>query len=397
MTASSPLVVALVVAGGMAALAWLAVLFDPARPWDLRPVGDDEPPPPDPSEWPPVAVVVPARNEAEALRLTLPALLAQDYPGPWKTILVDDRSGDGTAEVARGLAPVGDRLTVVVGGALPAGWVGKVWALHQGCEEAARRTQESPRYLLLTDADIRHGRDSLRRLVAESEAADLALNSRMARLRTVTASELLLIPPFVFFFNLLYPMRRVNNPRSRVAAAAGGCMLVRADALERAGSLAAIRGEIIDDVNLAQRVKDLGERIRLATSRSDVVSVREYGSLAAVWRMVRRTAFDELHYSWLRLAATLLALLLLFPLPPLLVMLASVLGASGQASPSAAIALGLSGGTAWCLMTIAFVRAVHFFGVGMLWAMTLPLAGTLYGGMTADSAIRHVHGSQRSW
>ena len=190
-------------------------------------------------------MLVPARNEADVLPSTLPALLAQDYPGAWRLVVVDDRSSDGTAEIAR---TCGARH--VPGTDLPEGWVGKVWAL----EQAARHAGE-PDYYLLTDADIRHAPRSLRRLVAESEAAGLALNSRMARLRCQAPAERLLIPPFVLFFNLLYPMRRVNDPRSRVAAAAGGCVLLRRDALERAGGFAAIRDRVIDDVSLARAVK----------------------------------------------------------------------------------------------------------------------------------------------
>ncbi len=393
--ADSSLLLALTATGGVAALAWLAVLLDPARAWSLRPVAEDEPLPPDPVEWPPVGVVVPARNEAAALPKTLPALLAQDYPGPWTVVVVDDRSDDGTAATARSVGQDNGRLEVVEGEPLPAGWVGKVWALQQGCDKAARGGPA--KYVLLTDADVRHVRGSLRRLVAESEAADLALNSRMARLQTRTGPERLLIPAFVFFFNLLYPMRRVNDPGSSVAAAAGGCVLVRSEALERAGGPAAISGEIIDDVNLARRVKALGEPIRLATSRADVVSLREYGSVAAVWRMVRRTAFDELRYSWLRLAVAVLGLLLLFAVPPALVVIGIVLGATGVATPAWAVALGLTGAAAWCLMSLVYTRAIRLFELGLPWALTLPLAGVLYGGMTLDSARRHVQGSRGVW
>ncbi len=387
---------ALLAAGGVSAAIWLAVLLDPARAWDLRPVGEDEPSPPEPVAWPRVAVIVPARNEAAQLPETLPALLAQEYPGVWDVVLVDDRSTDATADRARSLAAPDGRLTVLAGNPLPDGWAGKVWALEQGCTVALRR-EPPPRYLLLTDADIRHAPRSARRLVAESEALGLALNSRMARLRTVTAAERLLIPPFVFFFNLLYPMRRVNAPTRRLAAAAGGCVLVRVDALERAGGLKAISGEVIDDVNLARRVKALGEPIRLATSRADVVSVREYGSLGAVWRMVRRTAFDQLRYSWLLLAATLVGLLLLFPLPPALVGLSVGLGLAGVVSAGSAAGLGLVGLAGWALMTLAFLPAVRFFDLRDAWALTLPVAGVLYGGMTVDSARRHLRGAGNAW
>jgi hypothetical protein len=212
---------------------WLGVLLGTARAWDLRPVGEDEPAPPEPQAWPSVAVLVPARNEADLLPLTLPALRAQDYPGEHSVVVVDDRSTDLTRELA-----------TVSGAELPPCWVGKVWALEQ-----ARGGAGEPDYYLLTDADIRHAPGSLRRLVAESEAAGLALNSRMARLRCSAPAEKLLIPPFVYFFNLLYPMRRVN----RRPAAAGGCMLVRRDALEAAGGFEAIRDRVIDDVSPGAR------------------------------------------------------------------------------------------------------------------------------------------------
>lgn len=314
-----------------------------ARPWELRPIAEDEAPPPEPPRWPSVAVLVPARNEADYLPRTLPTLLRQDYPGERRVIIVDDRSEDDTAGIAQALG-----AEVVAGSALPKGWVGKVWALEQGRREAG-----DVDYLLLTDADVRHAPASLRRLVAESESRRLALNSRMARLRCSSWAERLLIPPFVFFFNLLYPMRRVNDAADPLAAAAGGCVLVRRDALERAGSFAAIRAEVIDDVSLARRVKALGVPIRLALSRGDVESLREHETAASIWRMVRRTAFAELRYSRARLAVALAAV------------------------PLAALVL-----------PAAFLPTVRYFRLNPLWALTLPLAGVLYAAMTLDSALR---------
>lgn len=370
-----------------AAAGWLFVLVDPARGWRLRPVGEDEPSPPAPPAWPRVCALVPARNEGALLAQTLPALLGQDYPGELEVVLVDDRSEDGTGAIARALGGETGRLRVVPGAGLPRGWVGKVWALEQARRSAAAAAD----YFLLTDADIRHAPTSLRRLVVESEAAGLGLDSRMARLRCRSLPERLLIPPFVFFFNLLYPMRRVNARGSRVAAAAGGCVLLRRDALERSGGFAAIGGEIIDDVALAGRVKALGVPIRLTVSRSEVVSLREYGSIAAVWRMVRRTAFTELRCSWALLAGALAALALLFPLPVLCVLGAIPLAATGSGAWSAAI--GAFGLAAWILMAVAYRPATRLFGLHALWTLTLPLAGTLYGAMTLDSALRHRRGA----
>ncbi len=355
-------------------LGWLGVLLGTARAWDLRPIAEDEPAPPDPARWPSLAVLIPARNEAEVLPATLPALLAQDYPGAWHLVVVDDRSTDDTAEVAHACG-----ARHVPGTDLPEGWVGKVWAL----EQAKRRAGEAD-YYLLTDADIRHAPGSLRRLVAESEAAGLALNSRMAKLCCRSPAERLLIPPFVFFFNLLYPMRRVNDPRSRVAAAAGGCVLLRRGALERAGGFAAIRDRVIDDVSLARAVKRLEEPIRLSVSRSDVESLRTH-DFGGIWLMVRRTAFTQLRHSWALLAVTIALLALLFVVPPVLTMVAAVLG------DWLALSLGAS---AWTLLTVLYLPTVRHFRASPAWALTLTLAGLLYGGMTFDSAVRD---RRRAW
>ena len=412
---SSTLLSALVASGATALAAWLACLADPARAWSFRPIAEAAPPPPPPPRRPSVRIVVPARDESAMLPATLPALLAQDYPGEWAVVLVDDRSADGTAEVARAVAAgvaasdaaaTSDAaaparlgplpLEIGTGAPLPAGWVGKVWALAQGVEAAGACD-----YLLLTDADIRHAPGSLARLVAESEADGLALNSRMARLRCESAAERLLVPPFVLFFNLLYPMRRVDDPASRVAAAAGGCVLVRCDALAAAGGLAAIRGEIIDDVNLGRALKGPvrrgtpGRPIRLQLSRSDVVSVRPYCSLGPIWRMVRRTAFTELRHSYVLLVVAVAGLALLFALPPALVPVGAVAAATGQPGWGAVLAgLGAAG---WLATAAVAWRATRFFGLSPGWALTLPLAGVLYGGMTLDSGRMHLLGRRRAW
>jgi hopene-associated glycosyltransferase HpnB len=362
------------------------VLLHPARPWDLRPTDEEGPPHPDPPAWPPVAVLVPARNEAGALPRTLPALLAQDHPGEWRVVLVDDRSTDGTAALARRIGR-GGRLEVVDGGPLPDGWAGKVWALEQARRRAAA-SEPPPELLLLTDADIRHEAGSLRALVAEAEAGRLDLVSRMARLRCASRAERLLIPPFVLFFFLLYPMRWANRPGGRPAAAAGGCVLVRTEALARAGGLEAIRGELIDDLALARAVARAGGTTRLALSAGTVTSLRPYPDLAAVWRMVRRSAFTQLRRSWALLAAVLAALALMFAVPPACV----VAGLAGAAAGAAGWALPLAAGAAaWAVMAAVALPAVRAFDLPRRWALALPLAGVLYALMTVDSAVRGPH------
>jgi hopene-associated glycosyltransferase HpnB len=389
-----------VLLGFVSVLIWVGIWLHPARPWDFQPVGDDAPVSPPPDEWPSVCIVVPARNERDSLPQTLPALLQQNYLGPFTVVVVDDRSQDGTAEIARTLAnDVGmvDRLYVIDGKDLPPGWVGKVWALEQGAKFAL--ATQSPKYLLLTDADIRHAPNSLRRLVTESERGGLALNSRMARLRCVSWAERLLIPPFVFFFNLLYPPRQVNDRHSRVAAAAGGCVLLSTEALTRIGGFACIRDRIIDDVSLARQIKAQALPLQLALSRTEVESLRIYESIAALWVMVRRTAFTELRYSWVRLAGTILSLLLMFLLPPLWLfggMIWSVTDASGRVPATSALFV-LAGLGAWSLMVRVYQPAVRFFGLSGYWLWTLPIAGLLYGAMTVDSALRYATGMRIGW
>jgi hopene-associated glycosyltransferase HpnB len=368
--------------GVICLLGWVVVGVRAGRGWDMSPVAEDEPSPPPPESWPPVLVVVPARNERDTLPLTLPRLAAQDYPGPWRIVVVDDRSTDGTAEAAARAAA--GRAQILAGAELPPGWRGKVWALQQGAASA----RES--YLLLTDADILHAPHSLRRLVAESEAGGLSLNSRMARLRCDSPAERLLIPPFIWFFNLLYPLRLVNRPASPVAAAAGGCMLVRREALERSGGFASIRGELIDDVNLARGIKSAGGTLRLSLSRVDVQSQRSYETLGPLWKMVRRTAFTELKRSWIRLAVAVAALAVMFVVPPLLV----AAGIGLAFLDIRFILVGLLGFLAWTAMAWFHRRAPQFFGLSAWRGALLPLSATLYGLMTVDSALR---GGGRDW
>lgn len=402
----------LLVLGAASVLMWLGILLHPARAWDFRPVGEDEPADFEDGPagcWPSVCVLVPARNEAEILPHTLPALLQQDYPGQLTVVLVDDRSHDASGQIARQISRRLDdsrRLVVLSGAPLPPGWAGKVWALEQAaaaCGLASpgivhpqqRDRLPRPEYVLLTDADIRHAPRSVWRLVAESERKQLALNSRMARLRCVSGAERLLIPPFVFFFSLLYPLRWVNNPRRRVAAAAGGCVLLASASLEKISGFVSIKGEIIDDLNLAWRVKRVSPAVRLSLSRTEVSSLRAYDALSPIWTMVRRTAFTELNHSTLRLLGTLVGLGLLFVLPPVWCVagLAMALGGAG----ATALLLSLEGGAALTLSAIVYWPAVRFFELPRRWVWTLPLAGSLYGAMTVDSALRYWTGRRVGW
>jgi hopene-associated glycosyltransferase HpnB len=343
--------------------------------------------------WPAVTAVVPARNEADMLPVTLPALLGQDYPGEFRVVLVDDRSDDGTAGIAAGLAArsAGDGgapLTVLAGQPRPDGWAGKVWAMAQG---AAAAGAEAPEYLLFTDADIAWAPGALRAIVAAATGDDRAVVSQMALLRAETAWERVIVPAFVYFFAQLYPFRRVNSPASRTAAGAGGCMLVAAAALEKAGGLERIRGALIDDVALATLLKRDGNRCWLGLT-TDVRSARPYPRLAALWHMIARSAYTQLRYSPALLAGTIIGLLLLYAAPP-----AGVIAWLAAPGGAAATAAGVAGLTGWALMTVSFLPMLRLYRLSPLRAPALPLIAVLYAAMTADSARRHYAGRAVSW
>ncbi|WP_280671861.1 MULTISPECIES: glycosyltransferase [unclassified Kitasatospora] len=341
----------------------------------------------EPARWPSVAVVVPARDEAEVLPLSLPGLLAQRYPGAARVILVDDHSSDGTARVAGRLSGGGLPLTVCTPPPLPPGWTGKLWAVRHGVEQAG-----PVEYLLLTDADISHGPDTLAALVAAAETHRLDLVSQMARLRTETGWERLIVPAFVYFFAQLYPFRRSNRPGARTAAAAGGCSLVRRDALERAGGIEAIRGAVIDDVSLARAVKRTGGRTWLGLAERPaalrVDSVRPYPGLAPLWRMVSRSAYAQLRHSPALLLGTVLGLAVVY-LVPAVAVLAGLVGGDW---PLLAV-----GAAAWALMAGTYLPMTRYYDRPAPAAALLPFTALLYLLMTVDSAVQHWRGRGAAW
>jgi hopene-associated glycosyltransferase HpnB len=364
--------------------------------------------------WPDVVAIVPARDEAAILPLTLPALLGQDYPGELRIILVDDASSDGTAHVAEKLAAEhpARTLEIVHGDGPPPGWAGKVAAMNRGFEAFEGRAQSEPaqsesesaqsgparaEYVLFTDADIAHPPDGLRRLVAFGEARGLDLVSLMVRLRAETAAERAIVPAFVYSFAQLYPFPLVNRPRSRVAAAAGGCMLVRRRALIDAGGIVRIAGARIDDVALGRLLKHRagGGRIWLGLTAS-VHSIRAYPRLADLWDMVARSAYTQLRHSRLLFVGTLLGLLLMYAVPPVfgLVFLAAALGAGTSGWQAVTATAGLA---AWALMTISYLPTLRLYRLGGWRALLLPLVMMLYAAMTFDSALRHYRGSGGRW
>lgn len=371
---------AALIAGLVCVLAWVYLLVAHGRFWRVWRLTAEALPTADAGL---IAVVIPARNEADVIGESVSSLLQQSYSGTIHIFVVDDGSTDNTAAAAREAAMASgrvDALTVIAGRPLPAGWTGKLWAVQQGIERALPLR---PQFLLLTDADIQHSHENVTTLVAVAERGGYDLASFLVRLHCSSVVEKLLIPAFVFFFFMLYPPEWIRDSQRNTAGAAGGCILIRPAALERAGGIAAIRSEIIDDCALAGAVKRNGGKVWLGATL-DTVSLRVYDSFAEIERMVARTAFNQLRHSvWLLLGA--LAGMVLIYLPPLALLF------SGSRS------LMTVGGAAYLLMFIAYLPIVRFYRLRVPWALTLPVSAVFYMWATLHSAAKYWSGRGGEW
>mgnify|MGYP001599819229 FL=1 len=354
---------------------WIFLLLGRGMFW-LGRERDDRHEPAEHQTWPSITAIVPARDEADVIAQSIASLVAQDYPGDFRIVLVNDQSGDDTAILARAV-PSNGRLTILDGSSRPQGWTGKLWAVRQGIAQAGASD-----YLWLTDADIAHTPDNLRKLVARAQSRNLVLVSLMAKLHCKSFAEKLMIPAFVFFFDMLFPFALVNRSKNKTAAAAGGCMLVKRDALERAGNIDAIKHEIIDDCALGRAMKKQGPIWLGLTNRA--TSIRPYEGLGEIRRMIARSAYAQLDYSPLQLAGTVFGMSLLFVAPPVLGLLAT-----GVAQ--------IAGALAWAAMAIAFQPMLRFYRLSPLWGLALPAIGILYTAFTFDSAIQFWRGRGGMW
>ena len=364
-------------------LIWVVLTFFRGAFWQLRRFDDDLVAAQNLTRWPRVAAIVPARNEAGTIARAVVSLVKQEYPGELRVVVVDDESHDGTGSLAAEAAArlgASARVEVIQAAALTPGWTGKLWALQQGLEKA---NAFAPEYLWLTDADIEHAPDTLRRLVGRMETGGLDLLSLMVLLEAKSFRERLLIPAFLYFFLKLYPPEWIADQNAKTAGAAGGCVLLKPGALERVGGLRAIRGEVIDDCALAREVKRSGGAIWMGLTRKSV-SVRAYRSFAEIRDLIARTAFTQLGYSSLALIGTLLGMLVTYVVPVAFTFVAQ----------TTAWRLGL---VAWALMAVTYLPTVRFYRLSPLWAPLLPFAAVFYSYATWLSAARYWLGRGGQW
>ncbi len=382
------------VIAGISIAAWVYLFFLHSRFW----LGAEHLPlsiPDLKDRWPCVVAVVPARDEAATIGQCLTALLEQKYPGEFSIIVVDDDSTDGTDEIAAGVIAQNQDTTtqnrdsdhaknsvhqakIISAPDLKEGWTGKLSALNAGVT-AAESMSTQPEFLWFTDADVVHPPETLSRLAAKAVQNRLDLVSLMVRLRCTSFWERRLIPAFIYFFQMLYPFPAVNDPRAKTAAAAGGCVLLRCESLNKSGGLEAVAGELIDDCAIAARIKADGGRLWLGLSDGSK-SLRAAESLGPLWKMVRRTAYTQLSYSPLRLGLTIVAMSLIFLAPPVLSLTFSV-----HESAFALIA-GLLG---WFTMAFSYAPTLRVFDQNLWEALILPILAAIYVAMTIDSAVAH--------
>ena len=364
-------------------LIWVALTFARGMFWRLRAFDGDCVEAESLTSWPGVTAIVPARNEAQTISQTIESILAQDYPGKLRIVIVDDHSDDGTGQIASETAKragAEQRVEIFASESLPPGWTGKLWAMQQGTERASGHAAD---YFWFTDADTRHAPDTLRRLMGRAETQHLDMVSLMVLLETKSFAERLLIPAFLYFFLKLYPPKLVADPKSRIAGAAGGCVLIKREALERIGGLAVIRGEVIDDCSLARAVKQSGGTLWLGLTRKSA-SLRGYVTFAEIRNMIARTAYTQLGYSPLLLAGALLGMFLTYGVPSIFAF-----------SPRPVVwRMALA---AWVLMTVTYLPTVRFYRLSPHWALTLPAAALFYSYATWLSAVRYWMGRGGQW
>jgi hopene-associated glycosyltransferase HpnB len=400
--------IALLVLASISLAIWLYLAAARGKFWHLRNFNDDKAKHEAPSTWPSVVAVVPARNEAATIRQSVTSLLRQNYPGKFSVIVIDDHSQDGTAQQAQQAArdlSAESRTKILLAPPLPTGWTGKLWALNSGtaifgCAPTTSISPEPsttsrtaandpgapippPAYYWFTDADITHAPDTLHRLVARAECGHLDLTSLMVLLQAKTPPERALIPAFLFFFLKLYPPSWIANPKVKTAGAAGGCVLLRSEALHRIGGLAAIRSEVIDDCALAQAVKRTGGKIWMGLTRRSV-SLRAYNSFSEIRDVIARTAFTQLRYSPVLLLGTVAGMLLTYIAPVALIF--------GPNSTTRIVAA-----CAWLLMSLLYLPTLRFYRLSPLWAPLLPAVAAFYSYATILSALRYHLGRGAQW
>jgi hopene-associated glycosyltransferase HpnB len=337
---------------------------------------------------PSVSILVPARNEADMLPATLPAILDQDYAN-YEVILVDDGSTDDTPRIAEQFASRHpQRLRVIRVDQLPPGWVGKTHALHTALEAARGE------WILATDADIVFHPKALRAGLWVAAQQRAALVSIYSFLECVTFWEKVMLPGFGLLLSAFFPVGRINDPRSSVALASGGYILMPRRMWQSLGGYEAIRSEMIDDMNTARRVKRSGNRIFVASTR-DLLRTRMYYNLGEIWEGLRKNAFAGHGFSIPKLLATAVAYLI-GNLLPLACLVAAAVAPAWSREPLGRSALFLALAQ-YGVAALTHLPLLFYLRIQWSYALLAPLGALLYAAICLDSMARTLLGRGVSW
>ena len=329
-----------------------------------------------------VTIITSTFNSEKYIEETLQSIKNQNIPA-LHTIVVNDNSTDNTKKVLENFKKNYKNLKILNGQKLPQGWVGKVWALKQGVDEANKRNFE---YYLFIDSDIHLNKEVVKKSLNFLEDKNLVMFSLMAKLNCKYFWEKLLIPPFIFFFQKLFPFRRVNDPKDSVSAAAGGFILCKSQIFKEKNWYESIQNKVIDDCNIAKFFKKEGT-IWLGLTNL-VQSRRTYKNLDEIWKMVSRTAFEQLNFSIIILLICCLGMFLIY-LTPYIILTISFFDLEKNL-----MIINLS---TIFLMTIVFIPIMKFYNVDQKYLAFIPLFSSLYIMMTCSSAINHYSKKGNKW
>ncbi|HVF51374.1 MAG TPA: glycosyltransferase [Pyrinomonadaceae bacterium] len=341
------------------------------------------------TDAPLVSILVPARNEEHrVLERAVRSMLAQDY-GSLEIIAVNDRSTDATGPILRSIALDDARLRVVEGAEPPAGWLGKPHALQQALK--ASRGE----WVLATDADMIFAPRALRTVVALALERRYDAVTLLPHIICLSFWERVFMPAFGWFMLMVLPLERANNPRRPEALGVGGFFLIRRAALERVGGYRAVQSEVVEDLRMAEILKETGASIR-AEYAPALAATRMQTNLPEIWEGFTKNLFGGAKFSALQTFAGILAVLLFSIAPPFVALAcALLLLATGRADFWSQLLVPTF--LVWLLQVCIFAFVNRAWSIPARYALTVPLGHALFIAILTNSALRILYGSGVTW
>lgn len=329
---------------------------------------------------PSLTIVVPARNEASMLPQTIPSFCRQEYPD-LTVVLIDDHSDDGSDRVIAALKEQHPNLIAINSAPRPPGWMGKCWAVKQGVDVATTD------FLLFTDADVLFHPQAARLAMQVLLAGRLDMLSLFPRPVFGQAIEAIGMAGLVSVLSMLFPVGWANDPnRKTVALAAGGFILLRRNPYERVGGHEALKSHMIEDVNLAKRLKADGASVHCRFTQ-DLATTRMYEGFSDMWEGLSKNAYAGMEFRPERFWVGLIIGMLVNVLPPVY-LAGSVIWVCGKPSTLAWTCLLLCIVMNLCIVAI-HARTIRFLRLPWYHALLMPVSAALYVVISVNSAWQH--------